>query len=89
MSSRIFIDSGYLIALIRKRDKFHPTALEAAEFYSGPFLTTNLILMELANSLSKPPWRMFNCVGPTLILFGGKYLLSELRVSSVAGGEVF
>jgi len=32
-----------LIALIRKRDKFHPAALEAAELYSGPFLTTDLI----------------------------------------------
>lgn len=57
MSLSIFIDSGYLIALIRKRDKFHPAALEAAELYSGPFLTTDLILMELANSLSKPPYR--------------------------------
>ncbi len=57
MSSSIFIDSGYLIALIRKRDKFHAAALEAAELYSGPFLTTDLILMELANSLSKPPYR--------------------------------
>ena len=57
MSLSIFIDSGYLIALIRKKDKFHPTALEAAELYSGPFLTTDLILMELANSLSKPPYR--------------------------------
>lgn len=57
MSLSIFIDSGYLIALIRNRDKFHPAALEAAELYSGPFLTTDLILMELANSLSKPPYR--------------------------------
>lgn len=57
MSSSIFIDSGYLIALIRKKDKFHPVALEAAELYSGPFLTTDLILMELANSLSKPTYR--------------------------------
>ena len=57
MSLSIFIDSGYLIALIRKRDKFHPAALEAAGLYSGPFLTTDLILMELANSLSKPPYR--------------------------------
>ena len=57
MSLSIFIDSGYLIALIRKRDKFHSVALEAAELYPGPFLTTDLILMELANSLSQPPYR--------------------------------
>lgn len=57
MSLSVFIDSSYFIALIRKRDKFHPPALKAAELYSGPFLTTDLILMELANSLSKPPYR--------------------------------
>jgi len=57
MSLSIFVDSGYLIALIRKRDKFHNVALEVAEFYTGPFLTTDLILIELANSLSKPPYR--------------------------------
>jgi hypothetical protein len=57
MSLSIFIDTGYLIALIRKRDNFHPAALEASELYHGPFLTTDLILMELANSLSKPAYR--------------------------------
>ena len=57
MSSSVFIDSGYLIALIRKKDALHPAALEAAELYPGPFLTTDLILMELANSLAKPPCR--------------------------------
>ncbi len=53
----IFLDSGYLIALIRKRDMCHAAALEASELYTGPFLTTDLILVELANSLSKPPYR--------------------------------
>jgi uncharacterized protein len=57
MNSGIFLDSGYLIALIRKRDNFHRAASEASELYTGPFLTTDLILMELANSLAKPPHR--------------------------------
>lgn len=57
MSPSVFIDSGYLIALIRKKDTLHRAALEAAELYPGPFLTTDLILIELANSLSKPPYR--------------------------------
>ncbi len=57
MRRMIFLDSGYLIALIRKRDRCHAVALEAAELYPGPFLTTDLILVELANSLSKPPYR--------------------------------
>lgn len=57
MRRRIFIDTGYLIALIRKKDACHTVALEAANLYTGPFLTTDLILVELANSLSKPPYR--------------------------------
>jgi uncharacterized protein len=57
MNGIIFLDSGYLIALIRKKDAFHATALKASELYAGPFLTTDLILLELANSLSKPPYR--------------------------------
>jgi len=42
---------------LSEKNKFHPAALEAAKLYSGPFLTTDLILMELANSLLKPPYR--------------------------------
>ena len=57
MRRRIFLDTGYLIALIRKKDACHAVALEAAELYAGPFLTADLVLVELANSLSKPPYR--------------------------------
>jgi len=57
MKRIIFLDTGYLIALIRKKDQFHAAAMEASELYSGPFLTTDLILVELANSLSKPLYR--------------------------------
>jgi uncharacterized protein len=57
MRRRIFLDTGYLIALIRKKDACHAVALQAAASYIGPFLTTDLILVELANSLSKPPYR--------------------------------
>ncbi|NOY68710.1 MAG: type II toxin-antitoxin system VapC family toxin [Deltaproteobacteria bacterium] len=54
MKRIIFLDTGYLIALIRKKDQFHAVAMEASGLYSGPFLTTVLVLVELANSLSKP-----------------------------------
>lgn len=57
MKRIVFLDTGYLIALIRKKDQFHAAAIEASESYSGPFLTTDLILVELANSLSKPLYR--------------------------------
>jgi len=57
MKRIIFLDTGYFIALIRKKDQFHAAAMEASELYQGPFLTTDLILVELANSLSKPLYR--------------------------------
>jgi len=55
--SGIFLDTGYLIALVNKKDNLHKAAVEASEKYHGPFLTTQLILIELANSLCLPPQR--------------------------------
>src|SRR4030042_3734088 len=52
--SGIFLDTGYLIALVNKRDNFHNIAIETSNKYHGPFLTTQLILIELANSLCLP-----------------------------------
>jgi len=52
--SGIFLDTGYLIALVNKRDNFHNIAVEASKKFQGPFITTQLILVELANSLCLP-----------------------------------
>jgi uncharacterized protein len=58
MRHTIFLDTSYLIALIRKKDIRHADAVEATKIYTGPFLTTDLVLVELANSLSLPPYRL-------------------------------
>ena len=34
MNLAVFLDSGYLIALIRKRDNFHRAASEAVQSYA-------------------------------------------------------
>ena len=52
----IFLDTSYLLALIRKRDARHEDALTASTNHSGPFITTGLVLVELANCLSQPPY---------------------------------
>lgn len=57
MKRTIFLDTGYFLALIRKKDALHEVALKASEEYSGPFVTTDLVMVELANSLSLPPYR--------------------------------
>ena len=53
--SGIFLDTGYLVALVNKRDNFHNIAVETSKKFHGPFITTQLILVELANSLCLPP----------------------------------
>ena len=53
----IFLDTSYLLALIRKRDARHEDALTASTNHSGPFITTDLVLVELANCLAQPPYR--------------------------------
>jgi len=53
----IFLDTSYLLALIRKKDARHGDALTASANHAGPFITTDLVLVELANCLSQPPHR--------------------------------
>jgi predicted nucleic acid-binding protein len=53
----IFLDTSYLLALIRKKDARHEAALTASANHAGPFITTDLVLVEFANCLSQPPYR--------------------------------
>lgn len=57
MMRKVFLDTSYLLALIRKKDARHEDALAASVNYAGPFITTDLVLVELANCLSQPPYR--------------------------------
>ena len=57
MSVRVFLDTGYLLALVRKNDQHHQAALSGAARFSGPYTTTSLVLVELGNSLAAPAYR--------------------------------
>jgi len=57
MRRPVFLDTSYFIALLSKNDMRHKDATEAAQTFIGPYLTTDLVLVELANSLSFPPYR--------------------------------
>ena len=59
MRSQVFLDTSYLLALVRKKDTLHAQALRASQQFVGPFLTTDLVLIELANSLATPATRAF------------------------------
>lgn len=57
MRRTVFLDTSYFLALIRKKDMHHDAVLDVAENYTGSFVTTDLVLVEFANSLSQPPYR--------------------------------
>jgi predicted nucleic acid-binding protein len=70
MRRTVFLDTSYPIALVRNKDDRHMDEVEAATKYTGPFLTTDLVLVELANALSPPPFRSTVVNGPGTIRHG-------------------
>jgi hypothetical protein len=52
-----FIDTGYVLALVNTHDAFYQQALEAMQQVMPPFLTTEAVLTEIGNTLSRQRWR--------------------------------
>lgn len=54
MPEPLFIDTGYVIALVNENDQHHRHALMWADRYEGyPLVTTDAVLLELGNALSR------------------------------------
>lgn len=54
MPNALFVDTGYVIALINQNDQHHQQALHLAERYDGyPLITTDAVLLEIGNALSR------------------------------------
>lgn len=54
MQEQIFIDTGFIIALVNERDDYHQQALELADTLENSyFVTTDAILLEIGNGLSR------------------------------------
>ena len=50
--NRIFVDTGFVIALINQRDQYHQQASELANRFEGyPLLVTDGVLLEIGNAL--------------------------------------
>ncbi len=50
----IFIDTGYVIALINERDQYHAEAMELARRFVGqPLVITDVVLLEIGNALAR------------------------------------
>ena len=52
-----FADTNYWVGLVNKRDQYHARAQAWARVLSGVVVTTEAVLIETGNSLSKPPLR--------------------------------
>ena len=53
----MFLDTGYVLALVNTDDKFHASARAAASRAVPPFVTTEAVLTEIGNALSRQRWR--------------------------------
>jgi len=52
-----FLDTGYLVALVSERDELHDRALRLSAGLRRALVTTEAVLLEVGNSLSRPPLR--------------------------------
>lgn len=71
MREKTLIDTGFVIALVNKRDQFHEQAKELVRRFDGqPLLVTDAVLLEIGNALS----RGFKTEAVEII---GSFILSE------------
>lgn len=49
-----FVDTSFVVALVNRKDQNHSLALDLAERFAGPgIVTTDAILLEIGNALSR------------------------------------
>ena len=52
-----FVDSGFWLALVNRGDELHERARRLNEWVRPPLVTTEAVLVELGNTLSRLRWR--------------------------------
>lgn len=51
---QIFVDTSFIVALVNERDQYHQRAVELVDQYDAqPLVTTDSVLLEIANALSR------------------------------------
>ena len=57
MSAATFLDTAHILALLNPRDTWHERAIVASQASPQHMVTTEAILTEVADALSRPPHR--------------------------------
>jgi len=57
MSAPIFLDTGHILALVDADDEYNKEANWAAAAVEGKMVTTEAVLTEIGNALSRTRWR--------------------------------
>ena len=57
MSGPTFIDTSYVLALVNTGDHWHERARVAASKVNPPLITSEAVLVEIGNALSRTGWR--------------------------------
>lgn len=52
-----FVDTAFWIALIDTKDQYHQQAYDWSNRIEGRLITTQAVLLETANTFSRPAWR--------------------------------
>jgi uncharacterized protein len=52
-----FADTSFWVALVDRRDVYHSKAVEWSLHNGGSIVTTDAVLLETANTFSRPEWR--------------------------------
>ena len=52
--TKIFADAFFFLALLNKRDAWHHRAIQLIDLTTGPIVTTQWVLVEVADAFSKP-----------------------------------
>jgi predicted nucleic acid-binding protein len=52
-----FADTSFWVAVVDNRDAYHSKSIEWTQKLSGTIVTTEAVLLETANTFSRPNWR--------------------------------